>query len=234
MGLKNPSHSEKSMLNLKISLAVIVFLGLLAGCDPPHGATSTPPLSEGTVANVKILGHHYRGEVTSVHEGYVVWSYTWKKTPVFKFKSYRGLMTIYSEEEGYKYYTKFDPAVLDEFLPIKVGEETSLKGKQISEKKGIEFPFQVTISVRQQTTLKIKEVEFPVYVIDFSFVEEHPEGTKNYLKTIWYSAEMETALRTDYLMDGEIFSIEVISLNGPDEMEEMEESEPEGLGTVRL
>lgn len=222
------------MLNLKISLTVFVFLGFLAACEPPQEATSTPPLGEGTVAYVKIMGHQYRGEITSVHEGYVVWSYTWKKTPVFKFKTYRGLMTIYSEEEGYKYHTKFDPSVLDELFPITVGAEAILEGKQYSEKEGIENPFWVTISVREKTTITVKEDTFPVYVIDYSFVEERPGGTKNYLKTIWYSVEFETALRTDYLRDDEIFSIRVISLNSPDEMDEMEESEPEGLGTVRL
>ena len=181
------------MLNLKIFIVALFSLGFLTACEPPQEVASGPPLGIGTVAYVKIQGHHYRGEVTSVDGGYVVWSYTWKKTPVFKFKTYRGLMTVYSEEEGYKSYSKFDPAVLDEFLPIEVGRGTSLEGKQISEKEGVEFPFQVTITVREATTLKIKEDEFPVYVIDFSFVEEHPEGTKNYLKTVWYSSDMETA-----------------------------------------
>ena len=138
-------------------LVPLIFLGALASCEPPQNVVGGPPVSEGTVAYVKIFGNHYRGEVTSAHEGYVVWSYTWKKTPVFKIKTYRGLMTVYSEEDGYKNYNKFDHSILDEYFPLEVGEETSLKGKNISEKEGLEFPFWVTVSVREKTTITVKE-----------------------------------------------------------------------------
>lgn len=225
---------RKIILRLLKPLAALFLLAALASCEPPHDVAEEPPVAVGTVAFVKIFGHHYRGEVTSVHDGYVVWSYTWKKTPVFKFKTYRGLLDVYSEEEGYKSYSKFDHNILDEFFPIEVGKETTLQGKKVSEKAGIEYPFWATILVREKTMIKIKETEYPVFVIDFSIIEEHPDGAKNYIRTIWYSEIMETSLRTDYVMGNEIISIRVVSLNGPDELDDLDENEPEGLGTVRL
>ena len=224
----------KTILKLCRVFVPFMLMGVITACDPPENVSSGPPISEGTVAYVKILGHHYRGEVTSAHEGYVVWSYYWKKTPVFKFKSYRGLLDVYSEEAGFKNYSKFDHNILDEFFPIEVGKETSLTGKRINEKAGIDYPFWTTISVREKSTITIKETEFPVYVIDFSIIEDRPDGPKNYVRTIWYSVEMETALRTDYVMADEVYSIRVVSLSGPFEFEDSDENEPEGLGTVRL
>ncbi len=212
----------------------LLLLGVLASCDPPAVDVEEPALQVGTIANVKIFGHHYKAEVTSVHEGYVVWSYSWKQTPVFKFKTYRGLMTVSSEEEGFKSSSTFDRVILDDLFPLEVGKEASLEGIHWSEREGVESPFWVNIYVREETTIIIKESEYPVYIIDFSFIEDHPDGTKNYVKTIWYSAEMETSLRTDFVMADETFSMRVVSLNSPDDFEETDENEPEGLGTVRL
>ena len=218
---------------IKIFLTVFLF-GALASCDPPTPELEQSSIRVGTVANVKVFGNHYKAEVTSANENYVVWSYSWKKKPIFKFKTYRGLMTVYSEEEGYKRSSHFDTKALDSLFPLEVGKEASLKGMQWSEREGTELSFWVNILVREETTIKIKDEEYPVFVIEFSYLEDHPEGTKNYLKTIWYSPEMETSLRTDYNLSGETFSMRFVSLNNPDDFEDTEEAEPEGLGTVRL
>jgi len=102
------------------------------------------------------------------------------------------------------------------------------------EKEGVEYPFWATVSVREKAVLKIKDSEYEVYIIDFSFIEDHPEGTKNFVKTIWYSPEFETSLRTDYIMGDEVFSMRMVAFNSPEDLDNSEESEPEGLGTVRL
>jgi hypothetical protein len=228
--------SEASMvLNKLIKVFfTLLLLGVLASCDPPAVDVEEPALQVGTIANVKIFGHHYKAEVTSANEGYVVWSYSWKQTPVYKFKTYRGLMTVFSVEEGFKRSSTFDRETLDALFPLEVGKEASLEGINWSEREGVESPFWVNIFVREKTTIKIKKSEYPVYIIDFSFIEDHPDGTKNYIKTIWYSAEMETSLRTDFAMGDETFSMRVISLNSPDDFKDTDENEPEGLGTVRL
>jgi len=215
-------------------LVILAFAGLAASCEPPQKETGMTSVAVGTVAYVKISGHHYKAEATDSEDGYVLWSYSWKKHPVFKFKSYRGMMTVYSEEEGFKSWSKFDKSIIDGLFPVEVGKEASLEGRYHSEKEGIDYPFWTTISVREETTLKVKENEYDVFVIDFSYFEEHPDGPKNYIKTIWYSADMETSLRTEYVMEDEVFSMRVVSLDEPDDLEDSDEDEPRGLGTVRL
>jgi len=216
------------------SLIVLVLLGLLVSCEPPESAVTEPGVAVGTHAYVKIFGNHYKAEVTSAHEGYVVWSYSWKNTPVFKFKTYRGLMTVYSEEEGYKSSSTFDRQAIDNFFPIAAGKELTLEGMTWLEKEGVEYSYWATVSVREKAKIKIKDTKYNVYIIDYSFIEDHPEGPKNYTKTVWYSPEFETSLRTDYVLGDEVFSMRMVAFNSPEEIEDTEDREPEGLGTVRL
>lgn len=220
-----------SILRTIFFLAIALFV---ASCEPPQQTHEIASVKPGTVATVKISGHHYRAEATHAENGYVLWNFDWKKHPVFKYKSYRGMMNVYWEEEGFKSSSTFDETIIDNMFPLAVGKEASLQGKNYSEKKGDEFSFWATISVREKTKMKIKEAEYDVFIIDFSFIENHPEGTKNYVKTIWYWPELEISLKTDYVTDDGVFSMRVVSLDEPDTFEEDEEDEPEGLGTVRL
>ena len=119
-------------------------------------------------------------------------------------------------------------------FPLAEGKEASLEGKQKKKKEGEEALFWTTITVREETTLKIKEEEYDVFIVDFSFIEERPEGSKTYIKTIWYSPEMETSLKTEYVTDAETYSMRVVSMDEPDTFADEEEDEPQGLGTVRL
>ena len=216
------------------ALVIFAFAGLAASCEPPQQETKIPSIATGTVAYVKISGHHYKAEATYSENGYVLWNYSWKKQPIFKFKSYRGMMTVYSEEEGFKSWNKFDKSILDAMFPIKVGKEASLEGMHHSEKEGFDYPFWTTITVREESFIKIKEHEYEVFIIDFSIIEEHPDGPKNYIKTIWFSPEIEISLKTEYIMENEIFTMRIVSLDEPDNFEDNEEDEPRGLGTVRL
>ena len=220
--------------NILKALVILAFAGLAASCEPPQQEAGIPSIAPGTVAYVKISGNHYRAEATHSENGYVLWSYSWKKQPVFKFKSYRGMMTVYSEEEGFKSWNKFDTSILDGMFPIKVGKEASLEGRYHSEKEGLDYPFWATISVREESFIKVKEHEYEVFIIDFSFVEDHPEGSRNYIKTIWFAPEMELSLKTEYVMEDGVFTMRIVSLDAPDEFEDDEEDEPRGLGTVRL
>ena len=178
-----------------IKLALVVFLaGLLPSCEPPAPEGPSLTVQAGTVAYYTISGHHYKAEVTGAHEGYVLWEFSWKKTPIFKSKVYRGLLSVFNEEDGFKTWSKFDTNLIDDFFPLEVGKELVLEGRHYT--KGIEegYPFFVTINVREKTKIAIKEKMFPVYIVEYSFIEEHPDGTKSWTKTAWFSEEMEISL----------------------------------------
>lgn len=215
-------------------ILVVFFAGLLVSCEAPEPMGPSLTVQPGTVAYYKISGHHYRAEVTYADEGYVLWEFSWKKTPVFKSKIYRGLLSVYNEEEGFKTWSKFDTHILDEFLPLEIGKEVALEGRHYTKGNEEGYPFFVTIHVREKTEIAIKEKMFPVYIVEYSFIEEHPDGIKSYTKTAWYSEEMEISLRSDYVMNTSTFSMRIVALDEPDGLADEDENQPEGLGTVRL
>lgn len=218
-----------------LKLILVVFLtGFLASCEPPEAEGPSMKVRAGMVAHYKISGHHYMAEVTEANEGYTLWEFTWKKTPVFKYKTYRGLLSVYNEEEGFKTWSKFEPKVLDELFPFEVGKEVSIKGRHYSKANEEGYPFFVTINVREETEIMIKETSYPVFVLDYSIIEEHPDGRKTTTKTAWYSEEMEASLRTDFVWESGSFSMRIVALDEPEGTAEDDESQPEGLGTVRL
>lgn len=213
---------------------LILLSGLLFGCEPPEPIGASKALRAGTVAYYKISGHQYRAEVTEVKNGYIVWEFTWKKTPVFKFKTYRGLFAVYSEEEGFKIWSQFDPQVLDRFLPLEVGREIQFEGRQYTKRIEGGFPFFVTIKVRDKGQIEINGKTFPVFILDYAFVEEHPDGTKTLTKTAWYSEELQASLRTDYRWERGTFSMQMISMDEAPGPGSDDNEDPEGLGTIRL
>lgn len=216
-------------------LAWVIFLaGLLVSCEPPAPDRPSLTVQAGTVAFYKISGHHYKAEVTDAHEGYVLWEFFWKKTPRFKLKVYRGLLSVFNEEEGFKTWSKFDTNLIDDFFPLEVGKELALNGRHYTKGNEEGYPFFVTINVREKTEIAIKEEFYPVYIIEYSFIEEHPDGTKLYTKTAWYSEELEISLRSDYVLDNGTFSMRIVALDEPEGLADEEENQPEGLGTVRL
>lgn len=213
---------------------LIVLACALSACEPPVTHNHSQAISEGTVVTYKISGRHYRAEVIHAKDGYVLWSYQVKKIPVFKEKTYRGLLSVYYEEEGFKSWGKFDPAVVDALFPLEPGKEVIVKGRFFVQRENFEYPFYVTITVGDKTDIQIKDKTYPVYVLDYSYIEERPDGTRTYAKTAWYSEEMETALRVDYAFSNKTFSMRIVSLDEPEDFPEDENPEPEGLGTIRL
>jgi len=217
---------------LRLALCVLVS-GFLVACDPPPSNVAKQTIPAGTVANYKVGGHHYRAEITHAKDGYTQWEFTWKKAPVFKFKTYRGLLSVYNEEEGYKSWSKFDTKLLDSLFPLTEGQEVTVEGRHYANDVQEGYPFYVTIHVRGKSEIMIKETSYPVYILDYSVVEDHPDGTKTYIKTAWYSEDLEAALRTDYKWETGSFSMRMVSFEEPEGFEE-EKRGPEGLGTVRL
>ncbi|MEE8295967.1 MAG: hypothetical protein V3R64_09670 [Sphingomonadales bacterium] len=218
-----------------LKFALVIFLGgLLSSCEPPAPEGPSLVVQAGTVASYKISGHLYKAEVTHADEGYVLWEFSWKKTPVFKLKLYRGILSVFNEEEGYKTWSKFDTNLIDEFFPLEIGNELALEGHHYTKGNEEGYPFFVTINIREKTEIAIKEEIFPVYILEFSFIEEHPDGTKTYTKTAWYSEEMEISLRTDYVMENGTFSMRIVALEELEGVGDENEEQPEGLGTVRL
>lgn len=221
------------MMKLLKYFAPVFFL-LLASCEEPKVENTEPPINVGTVVYVKMGGHHYKSEATHVNEGVVAWTYFWKKQPIWKFKTYRGLLNIYSEESGFRFWTKFDVKLIDSFFPMVEGKEISFEGTQHSEKEDLTYPFWAHISVREEQMIMIKDREYPVFVLDFTFIEERPDGTLTFTKTAWYSQDLEMSLKTEYTTEDKSFVIRVVSMDTVENYEEEEEYEPEGLGTVRL
>ena len=212
---------------------MVFLMGLLVACDPPAAEGPSLTVQPGTVAYYKISGHHYQAEVTQADEGYVLWEFSWKKTPVFKFKTYRGILSVFNEEEGFKTWSKFDTNLIDEFFPLEIGKEVALEGRHYTKGNEEGYAFFVTINVREKTEIAIKEEKFPVYIIEYSFIEENPDGTKTYTKTAWYSESLEVSLRSDFVMNNGTFSMRIVSLDDPEGADE-EDNAPEGLGTTRL
>ena len=146
------------IINSFFRLILMVFLaGFLASCEPPEPAGPSLTVQSGTVAYYKISGHHYKAEVTQADEGYVLWEFSWKKTPVFKFKTYRGILSVYNEEEGFKTWSKFDTNLIDEFFPLEIGKEVALEGRHYTKGNEEGYAFFVTINVREKTEIAIKE-----------------------------------------------------------------------------
>lgn len=218
---------------LKLTVTLFVCLGL-AACDEVQRADPGPPLAEGTVVVTKVSGNHYKSEAARVENGFVTWVYYWKKKPVAKFKSYRGLMNIFSEEEGFRRWVEFDKQQVDQLFPLEVGREVTIAGRQHLEKERLDFPFTATLSVRGRDKVQIKDQTYPVFVIDLTFVEHREQGAVEMAKTLWYSPELELALKADYHFEGRVYPVRVISLTGPNGELEEEPYEPEGLGTIRV
>ena len=219
--------------NFRISLALaLVFF--LVGCDAPEPTGPSLKIKEGFVATYKVSGHLYRGEVTHAEDGYTAWEITWKNTPRFKYKTYRGLLMVFSEEEGVKSWSSFDTEVVDSLFPLNVGNEIMLEGRHYTKANQDGYTYYTTITVREKTEIAVKEEIFPVYIIDFSVVEDHPEGQRTFSKTSWYSEELETDIRTEYHWPEGTFSIRMVALEAPEDQGDDEGPEPEGLGTVRL
>lgn len=215
-----------------LALALLACLGL-AACDLQR-ADPGPPIAEGTVLVTKVSGNHYKSKAAHVEGGFVTWVYYWKKKPVAKFKSYRGLMNVFSEEEGFRRWIEFDTKLVDQLFPLEVGREATITGRQHLEKERLDFPFTATIEMRERDKVKIKDSTYPVFVIDLTFVEHREQGEVEMVKTLWYSPELELALKAEYLFEGRVYPARVISLTGPDGELEEEPYEPEGLGTIRV
>jgi hypothetical protein len=218
---------------LKFFAALLLVAGL-AACEAPEPQGPSQKLQAGTLATYKISGHIYKGEITHASEGYSAWEFSWKNSPVFKFKTYRGLLSVYNEEEEVKTWSKFDSAMIDTLFPLDVGKEVTIEGRHFTNRNQEGYPFYVTITVRREATIKVKEQDFPVFIIDFSVIEDNPEGEKTFTKTQWYSEELELAIRTDYQWEDRTFSMRLVALEALEDREEEEGNPPEGLGTVRL
>ncbi len=220
------------MRSLNKLMVLVILASLASACEPPE-PTAPLTVQTGTVADYKISGHHYLAEVTEAKDGYVLWVFSRNKTPVFKVKTYRGLFSVYSEEEGFKTWSKFDPKILDTFFPLTEGKEITFGGRRFTRNIEEGYPFFVTISVREKTEITVKETVYPVYILDYSVIEEHPEGSRTYTQTAWYSDLLEASLRTDFKWASGTFSMRMLSLEmGEGNLDE--DNEPEGLGTTRL
>lgn len=215
-------------------LLAILLAGLVASCEPPAADLTSQKIRAGTMAQFKVSGQIYTGKVIQAKEGYALWEITWKKKPVFEYKTYRGLMTVYSKEEGIKHWSKFDTKALDNFLPLRVGNEIVIKGRHFTSENENGYPFFVTITVRKETEMGIKGEAHRVFVLDYSAIEEHPDGERFFTKIAWYSPEMEAALRTDYVFDNAQFSMRIVAFGDENGFEGEEDNQPEGLGTIRL
>jgi len=212
------------------ALAGLVFLSACGGpAAPPREA-----VPEGTVFVIAADEAKYKSEATRVDAGFITWTYFWKNRVAGTSKSYRGLVFLSSEEENHRRWIELDLAAIDRIFPLAVGRAIAFTGEEHSEHEGLVFPVAGTMTVRARETMTLQDKTYEIYVIDLALTEKRPGGDRVFLKIMWYAADLEMPLRTDYVVDGRTHSMTVVDIIPPGGADPEEDDEPRGLGTVRL
>ena len=201
------------------------------------GGPAAPPreaIKQGTVLVIEAADAKYKSEASRVEAGVITWTYYWKSRVTGTSKSYRGLIVLSSEEENHRRWIELDPKDIDRAFPLEVGRQISFAGEEHAEHEGLVFPVVGTLQVRSRETMTLKGRTYDIFVVDLAIAERRPGGERSFLKTMWYAPEIEVPLRTDYLVDGRVYSMKVVNIIEPGAKNDEDTDEPRGLGTVRL
>jgi hypothetical protein len=214
-------------------LAALAAVGLLGACGEPAEAPRNA-IKEGTVLVIQAADANYKSEASRIEAGYVTWTYCWKNRVTGTSKSYRGLVFVFSEEEGHRRWIEVDHAQIDRLFPLEVGRQVPFSGEEHAEHEGLAYPVIGALRVRAKETVILKDQTYETFVIDLALTEKRPGGDRSFVKTMWYAPALELALRTDYVVDGRTYSMKVVDMIEPGGKPGEDSEEPRGLGTVRL
>lgn len=168
-----------------VAFLIIFSLLALSSCDdlPRQPSSGLPEV--GTRAVIKQHSFEIISEVVDITDNLVTFDYFWNGEKVYSQKYYKGLFSVWSQEENAINEIDYDPQQLDALFPLSVGKEISFNTVLSKVTEGVRENLSVTLSVVKETILPVDGEDHKVFIIDVARLSEN--GQRQYA-TLYYSA----------------------------------------------
>lgn len=206
----------------------------LAACDNLMGEDLSQEIQIGTRLIMKTQNGILEAELIKSSDGFRKWSININNRMAFVYKSYRGLLNVSVEEDGYQYWNEYDMARFDQLFPLEVGKEVSFDGTRHMRQGESRIPFWTHIAVREKTMMRVGQEDFEVFVLDIISEMKTDEGPVRETRTAWYSPKLGMDLKTEGRRGGLPYSNKIIRIELADEKTHADRRRNRGVGTVRI
>lgn len=171
-------------VRLITSFITALMLFSLSGCDDPKtSGTAVTPLI-GTRILIKQHSYEIIGEVVFAENNLVGIDYYWHGEKAYSQKLYRGLISVWSQEQDSQRELDLDTAAVDQLFPLKVGKETSLSGIMTNLTTGEAAKMGLTLEVIKKTSAYLNGEDTDIFIIDMTRLIE---GRPTTFETLYYA-----------------------------------------------
>ena len=222
-----PVSAIRRLMLASVCLAV-------AACNPVPAEDPALPLpAEGLHAVIKANGQMFDLKVTAVTGKEAVVEIRWDDQLVSLRQLYRGLYPISGSDNGFEFVNEFDQAAVDRLFPLAVGKDSAFEGLYRVVGSNVVGTSWVHIGVSGESTLKLKDGEYKVFVIDITTDLEIEGRSVNFSKVVHFSPELGLALKTTMTEGGMKFYSRILSVDHP-EPAPQNDNERNRLGTMMI
>ncbi|WND03726.1 hypothetical protein QGN29_04965 [Temperatibacter marinus] len=178
----------RSILTLFMAVAFL----LLSGCSEPKNTDAIHLPTVGTRAIIKQYSYEIIAEVTNVQDNLVKLDYFWHGEKAYSQKFYKGLLPVWSEEDGNIKELDFQESKVDEIFPLVTGNEVSFTATMTRLDDGLSQNISVTLSVLKETVMTITGEDHKVFMIDIARIGENDYSS---YETIYYAPDSGMILK---------------------------------------
>ncbi len=193
--------------------ALIVFVLLLAACDPIARKTQTSTAIVGTKTIIKASGRELTSEITEVDGKYVtVETSDWKQKYHRVMRMYRGLFPVSGVQVDGQYEYDFDERKLEELFPLEVGGKAHISGTFMHLEENSAYPFSAHFKVIGTKKIALSSGNRDVFKIRVNTEFEFDDNVEHHEELLYFDAENDLILKLVYESSSAKYTWRVVSL----------------------
>lgn len=175
-------------------LGIVVLWTAACGAPADQGGY---PLPEGLRASVNMAGQTFDLEVARVVGRRATLEYRFGDAVVSSRTQYRGLYSLSGYDGALEFVNHVDTEKIDSLFPLKVGKRTRFAGATEYLGGDITGEMDVSMAVRDRTSVTVGEGDYDVYVIDVITDLSIQGRTKSVKRRLFYAPSLGLPVKMD-------------------------------------